>query len=358
MTVEVESFDRFEPLLEAAPALFAARQSAGFFATPAWWRTVVESGLPPGAVPCFLLCRDAGRPVAMLALQRQGGGLAGMTNPYTCLFAPLLAGDLDAHQLMEVGRSLGGFCRSSPVLRLDAMDRDMPGLDDILAGLRAAGLKTRSFSHFGNWHMRVDGSWPDYLQARPGELRETIRRRLRRMEREQVGFELIRAPADLDAGIAAYEDVYARSWKTPEPYPDFNPRLMHYAATDGMLRLGLLRTRAGLPIACQLWVVAQGQATVLKLAHDEAFKPLSPGTLLTALMIQALLENEPIEALDFGRGDDPYKRLWASTRRQRIGLLLIDPWRPRGMAMLARQGLADALARFRHRREAPHADPA
>ncbi len=78
---------------------------------------------------------------------------------------------------------------------------------------------------------------------------------------------------------------------------------------------------------------------VLKLAHDEAFKPASPGTVLTAAMLRRLLDDERVSEIDFGRGDDPYKRQWASQRRQRIGLLLVNPLRARGLATLGRQAL-------------------
>ncbi|MGC8470425.1 MAG: GNAT family N-acetyltransferase, partial [Acetobacteraceae bacterium] len=61
------------------------------------------------------------------------------------------------------------------------------------------------------------------------------------------------------------------------------------------------------------------------------------------------LERDAITAVDFGRGDDPFKRDWARLRRQRIGLLLINPRRPAGLAALAR-GLASAVrARLRGR---------
>ncbi len=92
-------------------------------------------------------------------------------------------------------------------------------------------------------------------------------------------------------------------------------------------------------MAAQFWIVEDAQATVLKLAHDEAAKSLSPGTVLTALMLQHLLDQEHVGRIDFGRGDDPYKRLWARERRQRIGIVLANPRRPRGLAFLARHAL-------------------
>ena len=95
-------------------------------------------------------------------------------------------------------------------------------------------------------------------------------------------------------------------------------------------------------MAVQFWIVEAGQATVLKLAHDEAAKADSPGTVLTALMLQHLLDQEHVGQIDFGRGDDAYKRLWASQRRQRIGVVLANPRHPRGLAFLGRHALGRA----------------
>ena len=60
-------------------------------------------------------------------------------------------------------------------------------------------------------------------------------------------------------------------------------------------------------MAAQYWTVQDGVGTVLKLAYDEAWKAISPGTVLSAHMIRLLLA-EGVGELDYGRGDDAYKR--------------------------------------------------
>jgi hypothetical protein len=200
------------------------------------------------------------------------------------------------------------------------------------------------FAHFGNWHEPIAGrSWDQYLAARPGALRETVRRKLRRTP---TTLEIVATTDAVEAGIDAYEEIYARSWKVPEPYPRFHAEMMRRAAAAGVLRLGLLRAEARV-IAVQIWIVQGGRAAVLKLAHDESDKTLSPGTVLTALMIRELLGRETVTELDFGRGDDAYKQLWATQRRQRIGIVLANPLRLRGLAALGRQALGHARRRLR-----------
>ena len=86
---------------------------------------------------------------------------------------------------------------------------------------------------------------------------------------------------------------------------------------------------------------------MLKLAHDEAFQADSPGTVLTALMLRRLLDEHGLAAIDFGRGDDAYKSGWARQRRQRIGLVLVNPRRPAGLGFLARHRLGQARKALR-----------
>jgi len=169
-------------------------------------------------------------------------------------------------------------------------------------------------------------------------LRELLRRRRRQNDRV-TGYtcEIIQAGESIERGIRAYETVYARSWKPSEPFPGFNAGIIREAARGRSLRLGIYWEQDK-PIAAQLWVIRSGVATVLKLAHDEEHRGSSPGTVLTAAIIEQLI-GEGVDALDFGRGDDPYKRLWVSQRRQRIGLLLVNPRRTRGLSALLRHDL-------------------
>ncbi len=330
---------RSAPDLDVLPAGWGA--SDNFFAGETWWRTVLAAGMPAGAEAHFLLCADA----VLMPLQLLDGGrnLQSLTNPYTGLYQPLLAPGVDDAALRRAGAEFGRFCRSWPTVRLDALAEDAFELAPLLAGARRAGMLASRFAHFGNWHEPIGGrSWEQYLAARPGALRETVRRKLKRA---QATLEIVATPDAVEAGIEAYEDIYARSWKVPEPYPLFHAEMMRRAAAVGALRLGLLRAE-GRVVAAQIWIVQGGRASVLKLAHDEADKALSPGTVLTALMIRELIGGEVVTELDFGRGDDPYKQLWATQRRQRIGIVLANPLRLRGLTVLGRQWLGHARRRL------------
>jgi hypothetical protein len=329
--------DDVSTLLDAADSLFAAR---------GWWQTVVTHAMPDGVEPCFVVCRNDGAVAALFPMLRLATGAFGsLTTPYSCLYTPLIAPGADAPAAFE---AFGRFCWRQAVVRLDALPVDWPYWGALAVGLRAAGLVHRRFDHFGNWHEYVTGlDWTAYLASRPGALRETIRRRLRRAERlPDAQFSVVGGAEGLDVCIAAFEDVYARSWKEPEPFPTFNAALMRTAAALGILRLGLWSIGRH-PVAAQFWIVEHGRATVLKLAHDEAFTVHSPGTILTALMLRHLLDDEKVDELDFGRGDDPYKRDWVGQRRQRVGLIVLAPWRCRGLLALARHDAGQLYRRWR-----------
>ncbi len=329
-------------------ALFAA--GPGFQSSRAWFEATVEAALPPGSRAIFLLCRSGGRPMAILPLLHGPGRRAhGLSTVYTCLFQPPVAPGTSDSGIRRAGAAWALHCRRWPLVLLDAMDPLWPGLPPLLAGLRDGGLVARRFDHFGNWHQPVAGcTWERYLAARPGQLRETIRRKANACSRDgRVRIEVVQSPGLLGPAVAAYEEVYRRSWKVPEAAPGFTGALLPRAARAGALRLGVMWVGEQ-PVAAQYWTVADGTATVLKLAHDDAWRSLSPGTVLTAHMIRGLL-GEGAAELDFGRGDDGYKASWASLRRPRIGVLLANPRDPRGLLALARHWAGVMLRKRRDR---------
>jgi hypothetical protein len=333
---EVELLDRLDAL--SADALALLRLGADFYGSAGWYETVVKYALPAGAVACFAQVRLHGRAAAVFALLRQtNGSLTSLTAPYTCVYQPAVADGLDAAAWMQIGRALAAHPALRPGLRLEALPAEWPPLAAFCRGCRQAGMLVLRFEHFGNWHEGVGGmDWPAYLAGRHGALRETLRRRSAKLLADPtVRLRMLTGPDEIEPGIEAFEAIYRRSWKQPEPYPDFNAACIRLAARQGVLRLALL-SRNDAPIAVQLWVVLAGRAQVLKLAHDEALRAASPGTVLTGWVIRRLFETEMLTELDFGRGDDAYKQAWAGQRRVRLGLVLANPKTPFGAGLAMR----------------------
>jgi len=167
-----------------------------------------------------------GHPLALFPMRRDVTRISSLTTPYTCLWRPLTAPGLTAAQLHGAGRAFGRWCRSWATVRLDALDLEDPAWSILLAGLRDAGIKPLPFDHFGNWSAFTGLGWDAYLADRPGQIRESLRRRGKQLLADGATFRVVTGGRDLEPAIAQYEAVYAASWKQPEPFPQFNAALM------------------------------------------------------------------------------------------------------------------------------------
>jgi hypothetical protein len=333
--------------------LFARAGADDFCLSRAWFEafaaTTLERGEQlgivgvegNGAVPrACLVGRHRERDPAFLGAR----SFSSLSNYYTLRYAPLVDGAEIGAALIELAL---GLCARRPryaVLNFEPLAAGTPLLDDLAAALGAAGLVTRRYFRFGNWYHDTRGlSFRDYLAQRPAALRHTLRRKSAHLARTgAVRMAVVRDGAALDDALDRYERIYAASWKPAEPYPAFIRRLASSLAAAGALRLALLHLDE-CPVAAQIWIVWRGAATLYKLAHDRSCDPLSPGTVLTMGMLERLLDDERITELDLGAGDDPYKRLWASRRRERLGLVGFDPLTLRGGAGILRHVILPGL---------------
>jgi CelD/BcsL family acetyltransferase involved in cellulose biosynthesis len=139
----------------------------------------------------------------------------------------------------------------------------------------------------------------------------------------------------LERGIAAYNQIYAASWKVLEPYAEFIPGLIRTCAEQGTLRLGLAYVD-GEPAAAQIWIVHAGIASIYKMAYDQKFRDLSVGTYLTTRLMEFAIDVDKVTEIDYLTGDDRYKKDWMSHRRERWGILALNPRTPRGILAIAR----------------------
>jgi GNAT acetyltransferase-like protein len=331
----------------------AARDS--FFALPGWYELMARHGVPP-ASEIRLYSDERPGSAAALALRvvegRLGRRLASLTNAYSTEHGVLCTPAADTTG--AIGAILGQILDEFPrwdAIALDELDPRTPSYRAAVAALRRSGLLVECMFHSGTWYEETAGmNFADYLALRPSELRNTWRRKRRRLgSGGRLKTRFYAATAGIEEAILGYETVYARSWKPNEAYPGFIPALIRLAAESGALRLGI-STLDGMPAAAQFWIVWNGRAVIYKLAHDQRLDDFSLGTLLTMEMIERVLgEDRPYE-INFGRGDDPYKKLWLPKRRERWGIAAANPRTRRGLGLGLRREAAKLYHRLRGER--------
>ncbi len=231
-------------------------------------------------------------------------------------------------------------------IRLGPLNAGGGAIEGLLSAMRAAGLSAREFFEFGNWYEPVpEGGFEAFVAARPSQLRNTWKRRLRKLERD-TEFEMTIAGSDggLEAALDAYQRIYSESWKDPEISPSFIPAMVRRYGAKDLLRLGTLIID-GRPAAAQIWLRDGHRAIIYKLAYDETMREYSAGTILTMHMAKHAIEVDRVSEIDYGSGDDPYKRDWMSKRPERRGVIGYNPSTLRGRAGGLRERVAAMLNR-------------
>jgi len=341
----VDAFERAEELTAAARALFddAARENPE--CSLAWFSNLHRTVFGSDRGIRYLVARTGAVPTAALAVHLARHGLVrqieSLSNYYTSLYSPILTPSATAADMADLLQAADRQHGQAHVMRFWPMDPESSGYEALLAALRSNGWLPFRYFCFGNWFLDVSSNWSDYLRGRDGQLRSTIRRMGRKFAAAGGSLDIVSSPADVDVAIQAFNCVYALSWKRPEPYPDFVPGLIRWLADQGQLRLGIARL-AGQPVAAQLWIVGHGRASIFKLAYDEAYAAYSPGTLLTAHLLEQVMDRDQVREVDYLIGDDRHKERWMSDRRERWGIVAYNPRTLVGLALLWREILGRA----------------
>jgi CelD/BcsL family acetyltransferase involved in cellulose biosynthesis len=354
--VHVAVFDKLEKLPPAALALLNKSEARNIEFGFSWYRNLMHTVFPNHLSIRFYVLFSDTVALAVFPIRAErvlmGWHIEPLGNYYTTLYEPSFSANLKASELKLV---LSAIQRSFPRLisiRLSPLDPSSHAYQTILSAFRLQGWFPFEFFSFGNWYLPVKAQWTDYLATRSSTMRNTIKRMGKKFLGDGGHLQLVTGSKSMGEAIAAYERVYGASWKKPEPYPRFSPGLIGMCAERGWLRLGLAWLN-GRPIAAQLWIVAGGRAEIYKVAYDEEFKAYSPGTLVTALLMEHAIDVDKVTEIDYLIGDDPYKKTWMSHRRERWGIVAYNTQSLQGvfhlMMELARRTIKPWLARFRKR---------
>jgi len=321
---EIASYPSVKALPPCAADLFSQAEKTSPELSSAWFANLQETVFKAADTVRYYMLSLRGNPGAILPLRFENKGLQhsieSLGNFYTSLYAPILPRPSDALELIPLLKAALQDQPDTSVMRFAPLDPDAPGFEALLSALWSLGWIPFRFFRFGNWYHLVSQDWQSYFAALPGQLRNTIKRKGRKFTAAGGTFEIVTTPDQVDRAITAFTQVYAKSWKKPEPYPAFVPSLIRWLASKGWLRLGLAHL-AGQPIAAQLWIVSHDKASIYKLTYDEAFSEYAPGTLLTAHMMAHVIDHDQVKEVDYLIGDDEYKKDWMSFRRERWGIV-------------------------------------
>jgi hypothetical protein len=344
----------FSDLPERALALIAAAPS--YDLTAPYLEAMARHTLAPGErvqlvwlgagaddVPAALLPLVRNEPAGLPLHRRSVRALA---NYYNGCFAPLVTPAADPALVVNgLAQALVTELGPWESLDLNPLDTDAPLVAALADRLRRRRCFVQRYFRFGNWYLDVAGrSCDEYLESLPSRLRNTLKRKGRKLEQQgNATYEVLATEEGLDATLDEYERVYARSWKQGESYPLFIRDVAHAFVKRGWLRLGVLRI-AGEAAATQLWFVYNRTASIFKLAYDPRYTEHSVGSLLTAHLMRHVIDVDRVDTVDYLSGDDDYKKDWMSARRERWGLRVYRWGSVAGLAGAARS-LAGELAR-------------
>lgn len=329
MGFEVELFDSLDAV--AADAGGAVDRSASLFDRLDWFRLVAAHCPPPGRL---LAARArSGERAAWLFLAEKDGRAEAWRCWYSLRFG--LAGDSEGAE--PIAKAL-----RKRLSRLEIAP--LGDAEPLASAFRRSGWMTLISPATTSWRIDTAGQdFETYWAARPGKLRNTAQRKAK-----AAGLDIAIHRAFDPAAWAAYEDVYAASWKPEEGSPAFLRAMAEQEGEAGRLRLGIAR-REGRPLAAQLWTVEDGTAWIHKLAYREDSKSLSPGTVLSMAMFRSALDEDRVSRIDYGTGDDGYKRDWMGERATLWRLEAYNLASPRGLLGAARAGLSALVRRVRSR---------
>ena len=300
-----------------------------------WLKQLHEICLPDHE-PLIVRSAEGDAEAWMFLIKNGVGSYTALANWYNFTYRPIFADDYDEVTKLAL---LAGLAKQLKSQSHHVEISPLPDEDG------TTGLIERAFEQAGwmvfrekaddNHILRINGrTFDQYWADRPGQLRNTVRRKAKknlvttRIEREFT-----------DEDWNDYCHVYAKSWKPEEGNPDFLKSIARQEAAAGCLRMGLAYID-GKPVAAQFWTVENGEALIHKLAHIDDATKSSPGTLLSVAMFQHVIDVDHVNLIDFGTGNDPYKRDWMEEVRDRFRLELHWPNHPLSWLPIMKQHLS------------------
>jgi GNAT acetyltransferase-like protein len=329
--------------------LFEQTSFESIFLSMPWFKIFEETILSPNERVMVYGVEEGdftGGPVAALVLKegifKNAGKLfrvakiESLSNYYTPYFGLVMAKLLNNNEeeiINALAQALFDDRGNWDILDLKPLDPLSPFYLLFKRSLERLGLLTQTYFCFGNWYMKVaERKYAEYFESLPKVLRKNIPYETRRLSRNyRFRLDIQTSGIDLEPAINHYEKIYNNSWRDSESHPEFIRRWAKAAGDRGWLRLGFLYLNEE-AVAAQMWFVHGRKAAIFKICYEENFSKFSIGNILTAYLIQHVIDEDEVDEIDYLSGDDSYKSNWMSHRRERWGLMVFNTHSLKGVA--------------------------
>lgn len=300
-------------------------KSASPFDRAEWFSLLAEAGAKP-----MIAVARSGDAMAALALMRTNERLEPLRNWYSFIWRQAASGGKPgAAILTALARDLRS--QSHRITMWPVPDED-GSATTLERAFQSAGWSVVREQCDHNHVLNVgERDFTEYWAQRPGRMRTTLKRKAKKVD--------VTIHSRFDATAwTDYEGIYENSWKPEEGDPALLRRFAEAEGAAGRIRLAVAH-QEGQAVAAQFWTVENGTAYIHKLAHLEEFKQLSAGTTLSAALFEHVIDRDRVALIDFGTGDDPYKRDWMEEDRPRYRLDCLDPANPRAWPALVKRSI-------------------
>jgi hypothetical protein len=334
--VKGELLDDFAEAARLGSAQLDRANQASLFDRLSWFERVWKHTPPGKSLLIARAQRDRAFVWLFLALPSPHQAV-GLSNWYSFHTGPVFvgeAGEADrVAMLIAIARRLAPGLTRFTVAPVRSEDSNL-----LKRAFNRAGWSVFEGQSSTRWTANVAAkTFQDYWAERPSQLRNTFKRKSSKSG--------IKCTIHTKFSAAAWEDyeaVYAGSWKPEEGSPTFLREMAEDEANAGNLRLAIAKLN-GKPVAAQLWTVEGGIALIHKLAYLSELRDLSPGTVLSEAIFRHVIDQDKVDLIDFGTGDDGYKADWMDQSEPLYELRFFNNKSAGGLLGAARAKLA-ALA--------------
>ena len=286
----------------------------------------VESSLAEGRVVRFLgsgeVCSDYLSVLCAPGSEEAVG--AALADWLTAVHAPQTARPADG------GHDDGGGRDRWDLLELTGVDAEDAAVGRLVQQLEGRGNTVHRRSGPSFWRIELPGRWDEYL----ARLSKDHRKRVRRLERDVVSSDRLAVHRverldHLDHAWQVLVDLHQRRRRSlgePGCFASSRFATFHGHVTADLLRGGQLHLRwialDGRPVAAEYALAGDGVIYAYQSGVDPDALDHSPGRLSHIVMLREAIE-QGYRAVDFLRGDEPYKPHWRAQPRPGVEIRVV-----------------------------------